>query len=227
VPQDNHIPIWVCVELFRSKFLAAPDKVAPVADHAYSDESLAKLYDVLNPWGPSDDFYLDLVMSAMAVLDVGCGTGSLLRRARKTGHDGRLCGLDPARAMRDQARERRDIEWVLGDLSDVGWDQEFDLVVMTGHAFQVLVDDEELRTSLAAIRSALTGGGRFAFETRNPLTRPWEHWTPDNAVDVTEEAGTVARVEHQLKTPVDGEVVRFSETFSGPGWERPQVSWSR
>jgi SAM-dependent methyltransferase len=197
-----------------------------VADHAYSDESLAKLYDVLNPWGPSDDFYLDLVMFATAVLDVGCGTGSLLRGARKTGHDGRLCGLDPARAMLDQARGRRDIEWVLGDLADVGWDQEFDLVVMTGHAFQVLVDDEELRTSLAAIRTALTGGGRFAFETRNPLTRPWERWTPDNAVDVTDETGAVVRVEHQLKTPVDGEVVRFSETFSSPGWERPQVSWS-
>jgi ubiquinone/menaquinone biosynthesis C-methylase UbiE len=41
-----------------------------------SDEEAASLYDVLNPWGPSDDFYLALVMDAKSVLDVGCGTGS-------------------------------------------------------------------------------------------------------------------------------------------------------
>jgi len=70
----------------------------------------AAWYDVLNPWGPSDDFYLDLVMSAACVLDVGCGTGRLLHRAREAGHTGRLCGLDPDPAMLEQARARTDIE---------------------------------------------------------------------------------------------------------------------
>ena len=56
-------------------------------------------------------------MAARAVLDVGCGTGSLLRRARELGHEGRLCGLDPAAAMLAQARTRPDVEWRLGDLS--------------------------------------------------------------------------------------------------------------
>ena len=144
-------------------------------------------------------------MSAEAVLDVGCGTGALLRRAREAGHAGRLCGLDPADAMLDQARTRSDIEWVLGDLASVAWDQEFDLVVMTGHAFQVFVEDDELRASLAAIRSALTEDGHFAFETRNPLVREWERWNPDS---------------------VDGDVVSFTTTFTSPGWDRPQVSRS-
>ena len=52
----------------------------------------AAWYDVLNPWGPSDDFYLDLVMAAGRVLDVGCGTGTLLRRARDAGHTGQPPG---------------------------------------------------------------------------------------------------------------------------------------
>jgi SAM-dependent methyltransferase len=117
---------------------------------------------VLNPWGPSDDFYLDLVMSAGSVLDVGCGTGALLHRARDTGHTGWLCGLDPDPAMLDQARARSDIEWVLADAASAAWDREFDLAVMASHAFQELVGDGELRRSSgpSAPRSATAAGSR-------------------------------------------------------------------
>ena len=41
-------------------------------------------------------------------------------------------------------------------LFSVDWQREFDAIVMTGHAFQVLVDDDEIRAALVAIRSALT-----------------------------------------------------------------------
>jgi hypothetical protein len=34
----------------------------------YSDAEAAALYDVLNPWGPDDDFYLELVMGGSSVL---------------------------------------------------------------------------------------------------------------------------------------------------------------
>ena len=199
-----------------------------VVDRLFSDAGLAALYDAFCPWEARGDFgfYLPMVMSAAAVLDVGCGTGALLHGAREAGHTGRLCGLDPAAGMLAQARKRPDIEWVLGDLASVAWEREFDLVVMTGHAFQVLVGDNELRASLTAIRSALTEDGRFAFETRNPLVRAWEGWTPGNAAEVTGAAGAVVRMAHEVETPVEGEIVRFSTTFTSPGWDRPQVSWS-
>ena len=128
-----------------------------MVDHLFSEPSLAELYDVFCAGRKDFGFYLPLVMSARSVLDVGGGTGKLLRLTRKAGHTGRLCGLDPANAMLDEARKRSDIEWVLGDLTSVDWCREFDLVVMTGHAFQVFVDDDQLRESLTAIRSALTG----------------------------------------------------------------------
>src|SRR5271170_4057051 len=83
---------------------------------------------------------------------------------------------------------------------------------MTGHAFQVLVKDSDLRVALAAIRSALTEDGRFAFETRNPLAREWERWTS-------------ARV-REVQTPVEGDKVSFSHTFTSPKWDRPQISHS-
>ncbi|MER5471652.1 class I SAM-dependent methyltransferase [Streptomyces sp. NPDC002935] len=197
-----------------------------MADRSFSDVSLAALYDALNPWGPSDDFYLDLVMSARSVLDVGCGTGRLLARAREAGHTGRLCGLDPAAAMLVQARRRATVEWVLGDLGSARWEREFDLVVMTGHAFQVLVHDGEVRSALAAVRQALDDDGRFVFETRNPAARPWEAWRPERAREVSDAHGEAVRVRHEVETPVLGDRVTFSETFEHPRWERPRVSRS-
>jgi SAM-dependent methyltransferase len=199
-----------------------------VVDRQFAEAGLAALYDAFCPWGERDDFdyYLPLVMSARAVLDVGCGTGALLHRAREAGHAGRLCGLDPADGMLRQARRRSDVEWVLGDLASVAWDQEFDLVVMTGHAFQVLVEDDDIRTALAAIHASLIGDGRFAFETRNVLAREWERWTPDRAVEIVDADGEVVRMTHEVELPVMGEVVSFNVTFTSSAWERGHVSHS-
>lgn len=175
----------------------------------------------MNPWGPCDDFYLELVMGAASVLDLGCGTGLLLRRARESGHTGRLCGLDPDPAMLGQAQARSDVEWVLSDAASPRWEGEFELAVMTGHAFQVLVSDDELRRSLRAIRAALVDGGRFAFETRNPQARAWEAW--NTSYDVRNPEGDVVRVSYRVHG-VDGDVVRFDETLSGRWWREEQTS---
>ena len=197
-----------------------------VIERQFVEDDLAALYDVFHPPKTRDDFsfYLPLIMAATSVLDVGCGTGALLRWARESGHTGRLCGLDPAQGMLNQARTRSDIEWVLGDLSSVRWDREFDLVVMTGHAFQQLITDDEIRTALATIRSALTDAGRFVFETRNPLLRAWERWPTEYAGETTDALGKVVRREHRVETPLEGGVVRFTATYTSPGWDRPRVS---
>ena len=196
-----------------------------MVDRLFSEPSLAELYDAFCAGRRDFGFYLPLVMSARSVLDVGCGTGELLHLAREAGHTGRLCGLDPAAAMLGQARKRPNIEWVLGDLASVDWCREFDLVVMTGHAFQVFVEDDQLRESLAAIRSALTEGGRFVFETRNPIAQEWESWTPDNAVEIVHD-GCAVRMAHQVETPVAGDLVSFTMTFTSRSWDRPQISRS-
>ena len=186
-------------------------------DRHFSEPMLAELYDAFCVGRQDFDFYLPLVMSAKSVLDVGCGTGRLLHMAREAGHEGRLCGLDPANAMLERARKRTDLELVIGDLTTVDWCREFDLVVMTGHAFQVLLDDSQLLEALSAVRSALTDEGRFVFETRNPLFRGWEEWIPENAVTITH-GGTKIRMEHQVETPVTGDLVSFTATFTSLDW---------
>ncbi len=199
-----------------------------MVDRLFADPELAALYDRFCAWDRRDDldFYLPLVLAAGRVLDVGCGTGMLLRRARQEGHAGRLCGLDPAAAMLGIARARDDIEWIEGDLSTVGFDQEFDLVVMTGHAFQVLTGDAELTMALAAIARALAGNGPFAFETRNPLARGWERWTPANAESVTGPDGVPVRQAPAVQLPVSTDLVSFTSTYTSPAWDQPRVSRS-
>lgn len=197
-----------------------------MVDLVFSDARLAALYDKLYPRPPSFDFYLPTILASRAVLDVGCGTGALLHEARRTGHVGRLCGLDPAEGMLAQARSHADIDWICSDLAAARWAGEFELVVMTGHAFQVLVSDAELRASLAAIRAALGHAGRFAFDTRNPGARAWEKWSAVSAVEVAGERGERVRLTLKVEVPFDGRTVGISETFTSASWDRPRVSRS-
>lgn len=187
------------------------------ASPSLSDADAAALYDLLCPWNPeqwpADGFYDALVSSAATVLDVGCGTGSMLHSARRRGHTGRLVGLDPDPAMLARARRRTDVTWVRGTAAEVRGEAEYDLVTMTGHAFQCLVEDEELRASLAAIRAALRPDGLFAFETRHPQARAWEAWRPSRASEVVDASGRVLRVAHEVDS-VDGDVVAFATTTS-------------
>jgi SAM-dependent methyltransferase len=184
----------------------------------FTDADSAALYDVLNPWDPGrfpgDRFYADLIMAAGSVLDVGCGTGTTLHRARADGHRGRLTGLDPDRAALDRARRRTDIEWIEGTAAQAPR-AAFDLVIMTGHAFQFLVTDQDLRASVRAIRAALGPGGRFAFETRHPQARAWAEWNPAHAADVVDPAGRRLRVWHEVES-VTGDVVTFTGTTAQP-----------
>jgi len=194
-------------------YAAGSSRHSEMSGATYSDEEAAALYDVLNAWGPSEEFYLALMLEARSVLDVGCGTGRILHQARQAGHGGRLCGLDPDPAMLGVARRRADVEWVAGTAASVAWNGEFDLAIMSGHAFQALVDDEELRASLTAVWRALADDGRFVFETRNPLVRSWESWTPENATDVVDPAGRPVRISHVVDSVV-GDVVTVTETTS-------------
>lgn len=149
----------------------------------FTDLAQAGLYDRMHPPHDRSDFrfYLPMIMQAQAVLDVGCGTGALLHLAREAGHTGRFVGLDPAVGMLEQARSRSDIQWILGDLSDIAFDREFDLAVMTGHAFQELIGDDEIRAAFFSVRSALTDGGRFASRRATPRCAPGRSGRPRTA----------------------------------------------
>ncbi len=183
----------------------------------YTDQQVAELYDVLNPWGASDAFYLDLVMDAGSVLDVGCGTGAILKRARARGHSGRLVGIDPDPAMLEVARQRDDIEWVQENAAGIPWENTFDLAIMSGNAFQCLVTDDEIASSLAAIHRSLTRGGRFAFDTRNPAAKAWLEWDAMPPMHVVDPAGRELAIDYDVLEVSDGLVTLTENTSTRDG----------
>ena len=180
-----------------------------MVDEAFADARLAALYDALNPWGPSDSYYLSRVLGAASAVDVGCGTGTLLAAARSRGHAGALYGVDPAPAMLAIARARSaEVAWVAGDAASFALPEPCDVAVMTGHAFQVLLTDGETVAALANVARHLRPGGRFVFETRNPAARAWERWTPA----LSRTTAGACDVWHDA-VDVRGDLVSFVTTF--------------
>ena len=83
--------------------------------------------------------------------------------------------LEIARRKAGAARVR----WVEADARWLDLGQRFDLIVMTGHAFQALLTDQDRALALAAVARHLAPGGCFVFDSRNPARREWEDWRPN------------------------------------------------
>src|ERR1700739_3960106 len=60
------------------------------------------------------------------------------------------------------------VEWVESSAQNYKARRRFDLIVMTGHAFQILLTDADALAALKNMRGHLNERGRVAFETRNP-----------------------------------------------------------
>jgi len=152
----------------------------------FIDARLVSIYDTLNPWGRCEDFYIGLAGAERRnVLDVGCGTGRLACRLADSGHS--VTGIDPSEQMLEVARWRlggNRVEWLKGRATDVASHCQFDLIIMAGHVFQVLLSDQDVLDALKHLRSCLSPSGKLAFETRNKKMREWEKWTPESTREV-------------------------------------------
>jgi SAM-dependent methyltransferase len=127
------------------------------------------------------------------VLDLGCGTGRLACRIAQEGLS--VTGADPAEGMLRVARSRQGtarVSWIKADGQTLRLPLCFDLIYMTGHAFQALLTDDEAIAVLRTAHDHLAKDGRFAFESRNPARRAWLSWTPDQRkIVTTQEHGRV------------------------------------
>jgi ubiquinone/menaquinone biosynthesis C-methylase UbiE len=151
------------------------------ADRLYSDPELAQFYDLENGWAEDLDYCTGLAEGCASVLDLGCGTGLF---AASLAHRCSVVGVDPAAAMLDIAARRpggEQVQWMQRDARTIRLDRRFDLVVLTGHAFQVFLTDDDRAAVLRTIAHHLEHEGRFVFDSRNPAFQQWRAWTPANS----------------------------------------------
>lgn len=141
------------------------------------DPRIIDLYDGDNPGGVDHEYYRSLArdFDARAILDVGCGTGSLTVTFAKAGRT--VVGMDPSTSMIKYASRRpgaESVKWIKCDSSLIEMGP-FDFMVMTGNVAQHISDPQWERT-LANLRCATNTGSLLAFESRNPAARAWVEW---------------------------------------------------
>jgi len=122
-------------------------------------------------------------------LDVCCGTGAGMIMLRPL-CDGEVMGLDFSEGMLVEARMRFERapgeasgRFVLGDVREMSFDEQFDVVTCFG-AFGHIQRPEQ-SSFLASIHDALKPGGRFAFVTSempSPASYLWWAYRGFNAV---------------------------------------------
>jgi ubiquinone/menaquinone biosynthesis C-methylase UbiE len=155
--------------------------MSEVENALYADPRLVDLYDLLNAGDWDYAFYEKRIDGQnRQVLDLGCGTGTFALRLAAAGH--RVLAVDPSPMMINHARQRPGasrVQWIVGHVNSAPTSSPFDVVTMTGHAFQCLLTDDEVIATLRTSRELLTAGGKFMFETRNPSVQSWRAWTPE------------------------------------------------
>jgi SAM-dependent methyltransferase len=166
-------------------------KEPSMLDPHYTLPRLTALYDADSPWSADRDFYLALAgQNPIRVLDLGCGTGLLTTAFARVGHH--VTGVDPAPAVLHIARHRPGgdaVEWVQSTAQDFRRDARYDLIIMTGHAFQILLDDADITAALTTIQQHLAPAGRAVFDSRNPNYDWASAWMHD--YDLTTDTGPV------------------------------------
>lgn len=176
-----------------------------LADKLYNDPDLVGFYDIENGWTADSEYLMTMAVGRASILDLGCGTG-LLAAGLAQGGGKRVVGVDPAAAMLDVAKQRAGgdgVRWIEGDGRTVRLKETFDLVLLSGHAFQVFLTRDDQLAALRTIAAHLAPEGRFIFDSRNPLAEEWKEWTP-------------AESERDIGHPVFGRVLAWNDVRHDP-----------
>jgi SAM-dependent methyltransferase len=147
----------------------------------YFDSDYFKVYDIPEERTRKE---VDFVVEALEVeppariLDLACGHGRHSIEFSRRGFP--VTGLDLSRIFIDKARHDAeaagvDCEFVVGDMREIPYADQFDAVVILFTSFGVFADEADNQKVLDASAKALKAGGRFLIDTmnRDSFTSRW------------------------------------------------------
>jgi len=110
---------------------------------------------------------------SLRILDLGSGQGRYTRLLARAGHE--VVGLDLSRDLLLEAREslkkkppaKGRLWYVRGDMRDIPFSRQFDLVINMFTSFGYFSEDSENRRALTAVAQALKPGGMFIIDYLN------------------------------------------------------------
>ena len=138
-----------------------------------SYERLSRVYDL--DWGDFSIQYIEIISQLLEqrnidrahILDLACGTGTLIIALAKRGHA--CLGIDLSPEMiaiaREHAEHYPDVEFEIQDMQNLQLEKRFDLVTCTFDSLNYLTDMAHLKNMFMSAASVLDSGGLFIFDS--------------------------------------------------------------
>lgn len=126
---------------------------------------------------------------AKRILELACGTGSLLARLQAPGRS--LTGLDLSREMLLRARDKRcGARLVNGCMTALPFRRPFDLILCLYDSMNYLVEERDFAATVGEARRLLAQDGLFLFDLNNRLAYE-EVWADSGVYEAEGEGGRI------------------------------------
>ena len=153
------------------------------------------------------------------VIDLACGTGRISLPVAEAGYE--VTGVDLHEGMLERAREKAakqglPIRFLRQDCRELDLPVSASLIVMAGNSFQHFLKNEDQDRMLESVRRHLEPGGRFIFDTRNPVLA--ELAVPDRYEETSEtDERRIREVHTETYDPITQTLHCMTEKFTEDG----------
>ncbi len=133
---------------------------------AYLERGVPRIIDFVE-----EVFRRDAEIEVRSVLDIACGTGGPTIELARRGY--RVVGLDISEEMIRIAREKArrsgaSAEFIVGDMREINFVEEFDAVTCFFTSINYILEDEGMERLFLGVHRCLRRGGVFLFDIPNP-----------------------------------------------------------